>query len=129
MHKLTEAQISQIKGLDICDLVTFIDACSEASGGLLGIINQPRSRDGVGHTIDSLLANPIHAAQCAAIEVLRSRRPCDRSDLEMRNNCLAIWEIRCDNAAEAVKLLADIHNPEVVSQFKAAAGKQLASAA
>lgn len=107
MKKLSDTEISKIKRLDIWGLVAFIDACEAASEALLGIMNQPRSTEETGAIIDELLDDHLDASQVAAIEILRASKPKDAGELNVRNACLAHWEIRCDNHSEAVKLLAE----------------------
>lgn len=101
-------QINSLKKLAIQDLVVFYDACEGALDGAQGVMNQPRTSDDAHSMIEALLTEHCGLLIGATIEELQRRKPTTECDLELRNGCLASYQILGGEYSSAVKTLLDI---------------------
>jgi hypothetical protein len=123
--KIRTARIDQVrkylKKLTIQDLVVFFEACDKAQDGVWGILNQPRTSDEAESLVEELLSSHLDLLKCATIKELQMRKPSIERDLELRNCCLALDEMRGGPYSEAVKSLLDIGFRPAVPNAEAAA--------
>ena len=109
---LTPGQMREIKGSDIKGLVALKDICHAARAGAFGVGNQPRCSGVVNRALETLVTDRLDLVIDTLMEELENRAPKTRQELELRNECLAHWNMQCGAWPEATKWLVDLVSNE-----------------